>query len=92
MLIIDHPNVQKILNTTKNGNLIGRIIIEHQFDIMVNQLLAIYMQSQEEHYKNFVRQYADIAQRTPQYLIVSYVGVQPMSLSRISRRFEKNIP
>lgn len=91
MLIIDHPNVRKIFNTTKNGNLIGRIIIEHQFDIMVNLLLAIYMQSHEERYKNFVRPYADIAQRIPQYLIASYVGVQPQSLSRMSRRFGKNI-
>lgn len=91
LLIIDHPNVQKIFNTTKNGNLIGRIIIEHRFDIMVNQLLAIYMQSHEERYKNFVRQYADIAQRIPQYLIASYVGVQPQSLSRIRSRFGKNI-
>lgn len=91
LLIIDHSNVQKIFNTTKNGNLIGRIIIEHRFDIMVNQLLAIYMQSHEERYKNFVRQYADITQRIPQYLIASYVGVQPPSLSRIRSRFVKNI-
>lgn len=89
MLIINYPDVQTIFNTTKNGNLIGRQIIEHRFDVMVNQLLAIYMQNHEERYKRFLSQYADLAQRIPQYLIASYVGVKPESLSRIRRRFAK---
>ncbi len=89
LLIISHADLQHIFHSTKHGNLIGRIIIEHRFDIMVNQLLAIYMQSHEERYQNFVRHYADIAQRIPQYLIASYVGVKPPSLSRIRRRFVK---
>ena len=91
LLIIDYPNVQNIFNSTKNGNLIGRLIIEHRFDVMVNQLLAIYMQNHEERYKRFVSEYSDLNQRIPQYLIASYVGVKPESLSRIRRRFTKNI-
>lgn len=91
MLIINYPDVQTIFNTTKNGNLIGRHIIEHRFDVMVNQLLAIYMQNHEERYKRFVEHYSDLTQRIPQYLIASYVGVKPPSLSRIRRRFAKNI-
>ena len=91
LLIIDYPDVQAIFNTTKNGNLIGRLIIEHRFDVMVNQLLAIYMQNHEERYKSFVKQYSDLTQRIPQYLIASYVGVKPQSLSRIRRRFAKSI-
>lgn len=91
MLIINYENVQTIFNTTKNGNLIGRHIIEHRFDVMVNQLLAIYMQDHEERYKRFVEHYSDLTQRIPQYLIASYVGVKPPSLSRIRRRFVKNI-
>lgn len=91
MLIINYHDVQKIFDSTKNGNLIGRHVIEHRFDVMVNQLLAIYMQNHEERYRNFVEQYSDLAQRIPQYLIASYVGVKPPSLSRIRRRFAKNI-
>jgi CRP-like cAMP-binding protein len=91
ILIINYENVQTIFNTTKNGNLIGRLIIEHRFDIMVNQLLAIYMQNHEDRYQNFIKHYSDLSQRIPQYLIASYVGVKPESLSRIRRRFTKNI-
>jgi CRP-like cAMP-binding protein len=91
MLVINYPNVQTIFNSTKNGNLIGRLLIEHRFDVMVNQLLAVYMQNHEERYKQFISQYRDLTQRIPQYLIASYVGVKPPSLSRIRRRFAKNI-
>lgn len=90
-LIINHDDVQNIFNTTKNGNLIGRIIIEHRFDIMVNQLLAIYMQSHEERYRSFIKNYSKLSQRIPQYLIASYVGVKPESLSRIRRHYANNI-
>ncbi len=91
MLIINYADVQTVFNTAENGNLIGRHIIEHRFDVMVNQLLAIYMQNHEERYKRFVEHYSDLTQRIPQYLIASFVGVKPPSLSRIRRRFTKNI-
>lgn len=91
LLIIDYNNVQSIFNTTKNGNFIGRLIVEHRFDIMVNQLLAVYMQNHEERYHSFIKNYSDLTQKIPQYLIASYVGVKPQSLSRIRRRFLKNI-
>jgi CRP-like cAMP-binding protein len=91
LLIINYPDVQTIFNTTKNGNLIGRHIIEHRFDVMVSRLLALYMQTPEERYKSFVDHYADLTQRIPQYLIASFVGVQPQSLSRIRKRFAQGL-
>lgn len=91
LLVINYANVQSIFNNIKNGNLIGRHLIEHRFDVMVTQLLAVYMQNHQERYKRFIQNYTDLAQRIPQYLIASYVGVKPPSLSRIRRRFAQNI-
>lgn len=91
LLIIDYKSVQHFFNSTQNGNYLGRIIIENRFDIMVNQLLSIYLHSQEERYKKFVETYSDLTQRIPQYLIASYVGVQPESLSRMRNRLSKGI-
>lgn len=91
LLVINYSDVQHIFNNTKHGNLLGRIIIEHRFDVMVSQLLSIYLQNQEERYKHFVATYADLTQRIPQYLIASYVGVKPASLSRIRKRLVNSI-
>lgn len=87
LLIINYPKIQFIYNTTKNGNLIGRQIITHRFEIMVNQILDAYMKNHEERYKSFVENYYSLTQRIPQYMIASYVGVRPESLSRIRKRF-----
>ena len=87
--VISYEDVQKIFSNTRNGNLIGRLILEHRFDVMVGQLLSVYMHSQEERYHQFVSSYSDLAQRIPQYLIASYVGVKPQSLSRIRSRIKR---
>ena len=91
LLIIDFPKIQNIYNKAENGNLIGRQIIAHRFDVMVDQLLEVYMQNHEDRYKSFIKKYYDLTQRIPQYLIASYVGVRPESLSRIRKRFVKGI-
>lgn len=90
ILIANYSNVQYIFNSTPNGNLLGRIMIEHRFDVMVNQLLSIYMHNQEERYRRFVSNYSDLTQRIPQYLIASYIGIKPQSLSRIRKRRPKS--
>lgn len=90
LLAANYNDVQYIFNTSPKGNLLGRLIIEHRFNVMVNQLLSIYMHNQEERYRRFIANYSDLTQRIPQYLIASYIGIKPQSLSRIRKRRPKN--
>ncbi len=85
-LVIDYVELQKLYKISRNANLLGRIIIEHRFIIMVNQLLTVHRYNPEDRYRYFLQHYKDLAQRIPQYLIASYVGVKPQSLSRIRKR------
>lgn len=91
LLVISYVDLQHFFDISKNGNLIGRLIIEHRFNRMISQLLSIYMHTPEERYKYFVANYRDLLQRIPQYLLASYIGVQPQSLSRIRKRIAKEI-
>jgi CRP-like cAMP-binding protein len=85
-LVIDYEELQKLYKISRNANLLGRIIIEHRFIIMVNQLLTVHRYNPEDRYRYFLEHYKDLVQRIPQYLIASYVGVKPQSLSRIRKR------
>jgi CRP-like cAMP-binding protein len=90
-LVINYEGLQRIFNDTPNGNKIGRLVLEYRFGIMINQLLSLYKHNPEQRYLNFVKTYADLAQRIPQYLIASYIGVKPPSLSRIRNRVAKSL-
>jgi len=87
MLVMTGDDLQNLYINTKNGDKIGRIVIEHRFNILVNQLMSIYMHSPDQRYLHFIKTYPDLVQRVPQYHIASYVGVKPQSLSRIRKRF-----
>jgi CRP-like cAMP-binding protein len=88
-LIMDYNAIQRLYNEIKEGNKFGRIILEHRFGIVVNQLLSLYTHSPEERYIYFVKNYPDLSQRIPQYLIAAFIGVKPQSLSRIRKRLVK---
>lgn len=85
-LVLDYDNIQRLYNEIKDGNKFGRMVLEHRFGIVINQLLSLYMHTPEERYQHFQKNYFDLTQRVPQYLIAAYIGVKPQSLSRIRKR------
>lgn len=89
LLVTNYDDLQRVYNELENGNLIGRVVLEQRFSRMMNQILSIYMGTPEQRYRHFMDNYIDIAQRIPQYLIASYVGIKPQSLSRIRSKIAK---
>lgn len=87
LLIMSGDDLQNLYTGFKNGDRIGRLVIEHRFNVLVNQLISIYMHNPDQRYLHFIKTYPELIQRVPQYHIASYVGVKPQSLSRIRKRF-----
>ncbi len=52
----------------------------------VNSLLA---ETAEERYINFIKMYPDILLRVPQWMVASYLGITPESLSRVRKELAK---
>lgn len=64
----------------------GRLMLEAALigsQRRANRLLVL---QPEERYRRFVETRPEVARRVPQYLIASYLGLTPESLSRIRRR------
>ena len=51
------------------------------------RIIASLKATAEERYKNFLATYPSIAQRVPQHMLASYIGVSPETLSRIRKRW-----
>lgn len=52
----------------------------------INQLLGA---SAEERYVDFIQMYPDVVQRVPQWMVASYLGITPESLSRVRKELVK---
>jgi CRP-like cAMP-binding protein len=88
---ITADNLQKIYTAVKEGDRMGRLIIEDVFVKSLQQLTSLYTISPEERYREFFDIFHGMEHRIPQYMIASFIGVKPQSLSRIRNRLAKNI-
>ncbi|WPV01471.1 Crp/Fnr family transcriptional regulator [Mucilaginibacter sp. cycad4] len=91
LYVISYDALQKIYREVKAGERLGRLGIEQVFVSVLQQLSSFYKDSPEIRYRRFLKTFANISQRVPQYYIASYVGIKPQSLSRIRKRATSSI-
>lgn len=63
-----------------------RLQITGAYIALQKRLTSIISLPLEERYKNFLLLYPNIAQRVPQHMIASYMGLTPETLSRVRSR------
>ena len=63
-----------------------RLQITGAYIALQKRLTSIISLPLEERYKNFLATYPNIAQRVPQHMIASYMGLTPETLSRVRSR------
>ncbi len=64
----------------------GRRMADYLFLRKEQRELSFLLETAEQRYKRLLHDFPEITQRVPQYLIASYLGIQPESLSRIRRQ------
>ncbi len=89
LLVCDKIGFQELFSKTKNGNLVGRLMIESRYERISDQLLSLYIKNPEERYMSLLQSLPRIFQRVPQYYLASFIGIKPESLSRIRKRIIK---
>lgn len=86
VFIISYNDLQQFYSKVENGERFGRLALEHEIIDVVKKLKSFYKDGIKQRYESFIKKHPDVQQRIPQYLIASYVGVKPQSLSRIRKR------
>lgn len=69
-------------------NYITEINLERQF-IYMRQFLSLLKDTPQQRYANLLKEKPHVLQRVPLQYIASYLGITPVSLSRIRKRQEK---
>ena len=78
-----YDDLQMMYDGSKTGERLGRIIAEVVFGIVVGDVDSFRFESATQRYENLLARSPHLLQRVPQYMIASYLGVTPESLSRI---------
>jgi CRP-like cAMP-binding protein len=86
ILQISYDDLQILYKSIRHGERLGRLVIEHVFIQVLQDLSSFYTDTPEYRYEQFIKKHPDLQQRISQYHIASYVGVKPQSLSRIRKR------
>lgn len=73
-------------NSVEKNNLLLQKHVKSLQD-RINSLLG---ETAEERYLKFLKMYPDLMLRVPQWMIASYLGITPESLSRVRKKLAKN--
>lgn len=86
LLVITKPELDHLYATLPKMNILGRKVVEQRFVNAQRILSSFIMDSPEDRYRKFETENGDLLLRVPHHIIASYLGITPVSLSRIRKR------
>lgn len=90
LLVIDHQGMERLYERLPRMNILTRKVAEQRF-INVQMILSSFvLDSPEERYRKFEAQHGDLLLRVPHHMIASYLGITPVSMSRIRKRMTQD--
>lgn len=85
VLVINRENYDKLCNINHVFERFFHLLIQNAFISLQYRLAKTNSEDAEHRYKEFSKLHPAFVQRIPQYLIASYLGIKPQSLSRIRK-------
>lgn len=89
VLLVDASSFQKIMQNVPAFASLFQAGIQKHASVKDERIIASLSASAEERYVDFLDRYPAIAQRVPQHMLASYLGVSPETLSRIRKQMSK---
>lgn len=87
---IDFESLQKAYSISGDHQKNGRKIAEQLYIKASQRTLSLITKTAEERYLEFIEEYPKFLQRIPLKYIASYLGITPVSLSRIRNKITKS--
>ncbi len=90
LLVFPYVVMQKLYAQSHTWEKFGRVLAEYLAMGLEDRMVGLLMLSPEERYVQLLQSNKQkIMERIPQHLIANYLGVTPVSLSRIRNRLHK---
>lgn len=85
LLLIDAPSHQQVLARVPAYVASMRAGLQRAAEAKDQRIVNSLTTSAEERYEEFLRKYPSIALRVPQWMLASYLGISPETLSRVRK-------
>jgi CRP-like cAMP-binding protein len=79
----DASYLQELIRQNRQWTLFAFRIAEYLFYRKEKREINMLLHTAEERYQNMLSEFPSLPQEVPQYLLASYLGIKPQSLSRI---------
>ncbi len=89
VLALSHKSLEELYSLFPKMNEFVRKSIEERFVVLHDLFISYILNSPEERYLTLQKDRPDLLNRIPQHQIASFLGITPVSLSRIRNRIAK---
>ena len=89
LLLIDPPSHLRLVEQIPGYAAAFRTGLQKHAAAKDHRIVSALATSAEERYQEFVRTYPSIALRVPQFMLASYLGVSPETLSRVRKSLSR---
>lgn len=83
---LHRKDLYSLYDKHKNMERLGRMIAENLFLTVTQRLDSLLHNNPEDRYQELQNRNSKLLQEVPQYMLASYLGVKPETLSRIRKR------
>jgi CRP-like cAMP-binding protein len=89
LLLLDTPSHDRILRDVPGYGIAFRSGLQRHAAAKDERIVSALSASAEERYLHFLETYPSLVQRLPQWMLASYLGVSPETLSRIRKNLSR---
>ena len=80
-----HADFEKACGQIPKFEMFFRILVQNGYLSSLQRIAKSFSEDAEQRYLTLIKNNPDLPQRVPQYLVASYLGIKPQSLSRIRK-------
>jgi len=91
LLMMDFQGNEQLFKGIPKFERFFRILIQRSLTNLQTRFFQTLAKPAEERYLEFLKKYPQVAQRVPQQLIASYIGVTPEFLSKIRNKMVRKV-
>lgn len=86
LLVINYEQLQLLYEEVPKMHIVAKKVAEERFISAQVMISSFILDLPEKRYKKFEQENGDLMLRVPHHMIASYLGITPVSLSRIRKR------